>query len=239
VSLGCRCETKFQLSRVRYEQATGRRSGAAFRTALLAPDRGAAVFGYDIFDQRGVNLLNLSEILERDFEGVFEQADLELRDGDVWHKYLGTTHLHEFETPWEQGAAGWTEATIGERYPEVRTKYDAWLEDFRRMQRSPGPVLYVHAPDDVTHPWPIWRLLEALSARSSVHRFKLLVVAPDDLETDLDMFGDLVVVAKRPRVPNKPESRHWEGDDAAWDAALAPFALAPPRIAERLGAEPR
>ena len=33
------------------------------------------------------------------------------------------------------------------------------------------------------------------------------------------------VAAVRPREPDKIAAMRWEGDDAAWDAALAPFKL--------------
>lgn len=228
VSLGNSCETKFQIARVLHERRTGRRAGAAFRLDMLPPLRARDRFGWDLFDWRGTPLTALASLLEQDFAGAFEREDLSPHGKDVLNRRLGTTHLHEFEPVLAPGIDGFTEGDIDAGYENARSEFEALMRRFREHLLTPGPYLYVHVCEDVPPAWSLFNLLKLLSARSPLHRFRLLVVGYPDSDNDLSSLGPLVDKMFRPRTSAKPEPRSWEGDDAAWDAALAGYRLAFP-----------
>ena len=126
-------------------------------------------------------------------------------------------------------AAPVTPEVLERGYARTRARFDAMAERFRAHLRRPGPFLYVQVCDDVPSEWDVEALVEALRARAPEHRFRLLFVATEGSDTPWgDYASTLADKAFRPRKWSKPEGREWEGPDAAWDAALAPYRLAFP-----------
>jgi hypothetical protein len=221
VSLGLTCEVKFQISRHLYFRKFPNRSEAAFRLTLMGPTLGSHMFGWGLFDWQTAPLEAVCAYLERDFQGVFEREDLIVENNEVWHQTLRTNHIHEFENIRRDGVVLPEMIDVG--YPGVRRKFDRLVDKFREHLRTPGDFLYVST--DIQPEPQVRRLIDLLQARSPEHRFHLLFVAFEDLDHDLSALRDTVTVAKRPRETGKSPGVIWEGNDAAWDAALAPFKL--------------
>jgi hypothetical protein len=227
VSLGDSCETKFQIARKLNAEGHPGRSEMAFRLELALPGRGQRLFGWDMFDWQGPPLAAVCEYLERDFRGVFEREDLEVVDGAVMHRWLGTNHVHNFP-----GADDNIAQRIDRLYAVERIQFDRRAEAFRRRLESPGPCLYIHHSTAFPTPSETERLIAALRARSPEHRFHLLFIAFMEHDQDLSAFEGLVTKAARGSGEVKPKGREWEGNDDAWDAALALFRIAPPAAFE-------
>jgi hypothetical protein len=224
VSLGLTCEVKFQISRVLYFRKFPNRSEASFRLTLMGPTLGSHMFGWGLFDWQSAPIDAVCAYLERDFQGVFEREDLEIENNEVVHKTLRTNHIHEFENIRRDGVVLPEMVDVG--YPSVRKKFDRLVDKFREHLKTPGDFLYVSSDRGPTAD-RVGRLVSLLQARSAAdHRFHLLLVPFADEQVDMSsLAGRVTVAATRPREPNKAAAMRWEGDDAAWDAALAPFKL--------------
>jgi hypothetical protein len=221
VSLGLTCEVKFQISRVLYFRKYPTRSEAAYRLTLMGPTLGSHMFGWGLFDWQSAPLEAVCTYLERDFQGVFEREDLIVENNEVVHRTLHTNHIHEFENIRRDGVVLPEMIDVG--YPNVRRKFDKLTEKFQEHLQTPGDYLYVST--DLQPEPQVSRLIDLLQARSPDHRFHLLFVSFEDVHHDLSALGDKVTIAHRPRESGKIQGMQWEGNDAAWDAALAPFKL--------------
>jgi hypothetical protein len=221
ISLGERCEVKFQISRHLYFRKFPERSEAAFRLTLMGATLGAHMFGWRLFDWQTVSIESICVYLERDFEGVFEREDLIVVNNEVVHKRLHTNHMHEFENIRRDGLV--LPEMIDSSYPNVRRKFERLVDKFREHLNTPGDFLYVCT--DIQPEAQMRRMIDLLQARNPEHRFHLLLVPYEDQDEDLSVLGGKVTIAKRPRQNTKAAGMTWEGDDAAWDAALAPFKL--------------
>lgn len=243
VSLGHTCEVKFQLARRMNLLGHPGHSEMRFRLDIAPPERGARFFGWDVFDWLGLPLSSVCHYLEQDFQGVFEKADLELRDAGLWHRTLNVNHIHDFEGFGGLAPDGRVpEALFEKLYPDRRAAFERRADGFRRILESPGPVLYVYQSNGFPTEAEAARLVAALRGRSPDHRFHILFTAYPGTEQDLSALKGLVSTGPRSREHPKPAGREWEGDDAAWDALLAPFTLHPtgeaPKQPDPVAAEP-
>lgn len=220
ISLGYTCETKFQLARARFV-AEGPASVEEFRRALYGVNSDA--FGKHLFDWQITPLSAVGECLARDFEGVFEREDLWLdpSTGEVTHRELGTRHPHSFPAITGEQISP---EHIDRHYPHARARFDHQASRFRELLKTTGQFLYVYRSNPA--PADVERVLKLLS-RHPGHEVHMLLVydQPGPDVAHLDRVSTHVIAwgseAKGP-------GSQWEGDDAAWDAALAPFPLTPP-----------
>lgn len=226
ISLGNTCEAKFQIARVLQFRRWPDTSDLAFRLSMLPPERSRDRFGWELFDWQGASLPGVIAYLNADFQGVFEREDLEPTGLGVAHRRLGTEHMHDFEFLLDHPAAKVTAQIVDAGYPAARARFEVMAERFRKILRRPGPFLYVHVCEDIPNDWLVQELVEVLRAASPDHRFRLLFVGYDDADTPWGHYATtLADKAFRPRRWEKPFGRDWEGPDAAWDAALAPYRL--------------
>jgi hypothetical protein len=226
VSLGNSCETKFQTSRVMQFRRDPETSLAAYRLMMLPPGRSADLFGWSIFEWQLTSFKGVCQYIERDFQGIFERADLAPGPlGCAHNRRLGAHHLHEFEYDHHKTGGAFTQDIIDRGYDAARLQLEERAETFRQIMRSPGPFLYIHSCQDIPTERNARKLVELLGGASPDHRFHVLFVGHEHEDNDLSALSGLVSKAYRPSVSGKPANREWEGDDEAWDQALAPFAL--------------
>jgi hypothetical protein len=137
------------------------------------------------------------------------------------HRTLLTNHIHEFEEIRRDGIV--REDMIEEAYPKVRRKFERLVKKFREHLATSGDFLYVTTN---IRPEPqVRHLIDLLAARCPEHRIHLLFVPFEGEVEDLSGLAGQVSIAHRPRESGKGPGMVWEGHDAAWDAALAPFKL--------------
>jgi hypothetical protein len=221
VAMGEKCEVKFQICRTLYFRKFPTRSEGAFRLTLMGATLGAHMFPWMLFDWQSAPFEAVVAYLERDFQGVFEREDLGVEHNEVVHKTLRTNHIHEFENIRRDGVV--REEMIDEAYPKVRRKFERLVEKFREHLATPGDYLYIST--DLRPEPEVRHLISLLQARNPDHRVHILFVPYDDRYFELPGLAGQVTVAKRPRAHGKPPAIKWEGNDAAWDAALTPFKL--------------
>lgn len=223
ISLGYSCDVKYQISRNLYFRWFPDHTETQFRNMLFRWLEQPTRFRRHIFDWMIAPFPAVCAYLERDFQGVFERADLELyEDGrKVRHRELLTIHPHDFR-PGPDGL--YTAALIDQQYPAGRAKFDYLAERFRRHLSTPGPYLYVFK--EIRALQDIQRLRDLLSARSDAHLFQLLLV--DNRGAVNQVLNEMRGQAVKGWLPggcDKALDRRWEGDDAAWDAILSRFDL--------------
>jgi len=219
ISLGYGCEVKYQLSRALFYRKYPDGAEADLRQMLMTPEYGQRNFERHIFDWQITPFAAVLKYLESDFQGVFEQADLHVEDGEVAHRLLGTRHPHDFHAV--DGVLD--EAAIDASYPAVRSKFDYLAGKFREHLKRPGPFLYVckqiRTYDDAV------RLMQLLRTRNPGHALKLLFVGADGEDQMLEGLKGEVFKAWVPVTADKPAGREWEGDDTGWDHVLEPWLL--------------
>lgn len=225
VSLGDTCAAKFQICRKLHAIMFPAKSELAFRLSLIPPEHGRRFFGKDLFDWQGTSIDNVSISLERDFEGMFEREDLEIKDDAVFHRVYGTNFIHYFDKALYKGAM--PKAVLDAQYPSAAVLHRRMSEAFRARLSKPGPYLYIHRCNAFPTADQVERLIAALSGRSPKHRFHLLFVGLLEKDQDYSRFGDLVSKGYRTNEDHKPYGRDWEENDHEWDRALAPFRLTP------------
>lgn len=223
VSLGFACETKYQLSRHIYFRQHPDGDESDFRRMLMANDYGQRVFERHIFDWQITPFEALIRYLESDFQGVFERDDLAAAEGEVEHRTLRTRHPHDFHA-----LDGVLDArAIDAQYAAARSKFDYLAQKFRRLMADETPKLYVFRQiriyDDAV------RLAQLLSVAGGGPA-KLMFVGYDGEDQMLDALRGEVFKSWAPLRADKPDDRQWEGDDARWDAVLAPFKLILPGV---------
>jgi len=213
ISLGFRCDTKFQICRELYQRAYPGASVQRLREALLSR-QAAEVFPRHLFDWQITPVEALLSYLERDFTGVFERRDLFVAsDGMVTHRLLHTLHPHDFHPV--DGVLD--DAVLDTQYEAARAKFEHLAAKFRRHLEQAGPFLYIRsgAPERTQAA----RLIDALSARSPGHQFRILFTDPQPDPGVADLDPRLTWTLLDPAV-DKPEAMQWEGDDANWSALL-------------------
>jgi hypothetical protein len=222
ISLGVRCETKFQMCRALYLQAYPDAGVQRLREALAAR-RGSSAFVRHIFDWQITPPETVAEYLERDFQGVFEREDLFVADnGEVAHRSLGTRHPHEFH-----GVDGrFDEALLDAQYPAARARFERLAARFRRHLLSPGPFLYLQNARPQRE--VAARIVKALGARSERHQFQLLFAEPPGGGPGLEGIDPRILQAELAPVITKPPEQMWEGDDDVWDTVFARYPIALP-----------
>lgn len=214
ISLGQACEVKYQIVR-RFGGG-----GSALEAVQVELDRPRRL-GRHIFDWQITPIEAVCEYLERNFEGVYERADLTVSDdgSEALHRWLHTRHPHDFHPD-----GPLSDAAIDAEYETARAKFDYLADKFRAHLLEPGPFLYIL--NAIPTQTQARRLLAALGARSAEHRFQVLVTGLEDIDASLDIEG--VTLARLPRDSGKPAASAWQGNDAAWDAIFDRFDLTPP-----------
>jgi len=134
VSLGQTCQTRFQLLRWLYAKRFPHRSLDDFRRDLYARSPDAHVLPKYPFDWQITAPETVCEWLERDFQGVFELADLVSADGGVRNQRFPAVFPHHFHG-----------ADIAGGYNSARQKFEAHAERFRAL-RYQEPVFLMFAP---------------------------------------------------------------------------------------------
>jgi hypothetical protein len=233
ISLGYSCEAKYQIARVAKGRLHPKQSEMAFRFAISQGDHASSVYGWRLFDWQNTPLETVCDYIERDFEGVFEREDFEATfdygvpaDGGAVNARFETVYIREF-FPVDPAVGRITKAQIQEHYPSARRRFEDLVSDFRTLLTLPGPYLYTIAHPTYPEASTLNRLIGLLSSRSPDHQFQLLVVGRYGHDSDLSALGNRVAKAwRRPVNPDdKPPHLAWEGDDASWDEALAPYRL--------------
>jgi hypothetical protein len=234
ISLGYSCEVKYQLSRALFRRKYPNGSDYDLLAMLMTPEYGQRNFERHIFDWQITPFAAVLEYLERDFQGVFERADLVSENGEVVHRRLLTRHPHDF--PHDQEL---DDATIDAAYAQARGKFDYLARKFLAHLRRPGPFLYVckeiRIYDEAV------RLSELLRRHSPDHAFKILFVGYEGDDQMLKALEGKVFKGCVPYVAGKPPEREWEGHDASWNRILADWTLVVhggDRIARSLDEEP-
>ncbi len=191
---------------------------------------------YQIRRITGVTRAHFFDWLDLDFESVVEAvADgfrHVLRPGLVEPFDEGRCALdrgsdirfyHEFH-PAAGAGTPVTQRDIDEQLPRVQAKFAALAGRWRELAGSGARVLYVHhdAWDELTAA-DLRRLRAVIAAEHPGHRFALHWLrrtAPPDA----DRLGPGITWGTVAAAPGR-----WQGDDDAWDAALAPvLTTAPP-----------
>ncbi len=194
----------------------------AFRYSIGTLEKDASVVSWRLFDWQTTPLEAVCEYFERDFEGVFELEDLEPTEFGIRNVRFKTFHLHEFAA--SPGETILTQDQLTQQYPLARKNFDLLVDDFRALLHRPGPYLYVLATPGYPDLAAIQRLI-GLLGRDPSHRFHLLIVGIEGADSDLSAAGDIITKAWRILDTIKPLKWRWEGHDASWDKALAPFSL--------------
>ncbi len=224
ISLGFRCDTKFQICRELYQRAYSGASLERLREVLLSR-QAAEVFPRHLFDWQITPVEALLAYLENDFTGVFERRDLFVAaDGMVTHRHLHTLHPHDFHAV--DGVLN--DAVLDAQYDAARAKFEHLAAKFRRLLEQAGPFLYIRSggPDRAQAA----RLIACLSARSPDHEFRILFTDPQPESGVTDLDPRLTWVVLDPAVAKpEPEPMQWEGDDANWSSLLRGFDLGLPR----------
>ncbi|MFH9239885.1 DUF1796 family putative cysteine peptidase [Streptomyces anulatus] len=191
VGLGYHCESTYQLRRI-----TG-------------------VERAHFFDWLDLDLTAVKETIEADFANVLRPGLGEpFSDGAcVRDRGSNIRFFHEFHAP--EGTP-LTPALIAEQYPAVRAKFTHLADRWRALTASPKRVLYVHqdAFDESGAP-ELADLHRLLRTRYPDHDFDLLWLRRTP-PTDTAALPPGVLWGTAALGPGR-----WEGDDAAWDAALA------------------
>ncbi|MFF3274166.1 papain-like cysteine peptidase [Streptomyces chrestomyceticus] len=189
---------------------------------------------YQIRRVTGVTRAHFFDWLDLDFESVVEAVAEDfrhvLRPGLVEPFDEGRCALdrgsdirfyHEFH-PAAGAGTPLTQADIDAQLPRVRAKFAALAGRWRALAGSVARVLYVHhdAWDELTAA-DLRRLRAVIAAQHPGHRFDLLWLRRTT-PPDADATGPGITWGTVAAAPGR-----WEGDDAAWDAALTPVLTRP------------
>ncbi|PVC83273.1 papain-like cysteine peptidase [Streptomyces sp. CS090A] len=191
VGLGYHCESTYQLRRI-----TGQ-------------DRA------HFFDWLDLDLVAVREIIAADFANVLRPGLSEPFSNGLCVRDRGSDirFFHDFEAP---GGTSLTPDIVAEQYPRVREKFAYLADRWRVLTASRSRVLYVHHDAfDESGPGDLAALHDLLCDRYPDHTFDLLWLRRTPPETAAALPPGVMwgTVAAQPG--------RWEGDDAAWDTALA------------------
>ncbi|WP_228989135.1 DUF1796 family putative cysteine peptidase [Streptomyces sp. DH8] len=175
------------------------------------------------FDWLDLDLAAVRETIAADFANVLRPGLCEpFSDGAcVRDRGSNIRFFHDFRAP---DGAPLTPAVIAEQFDAVRAKFDHLATRWRALTASRSRVLYVHqdAFDESGAP-ELTALHALLRARYPDHAFDLLWLRRTP-PPDAAALPPGVLWGTVPLDPGR-----WEGDDAAWDRALAPLDI--PRAA--------
>jgi hypothetical protein len=234
VSLGNNCATKYQIARHLYFRLRPFDGMSRFRAALFGRERKKARIDFDanLFDWQVTPFSSVIECIRRDFQGIFEHADLEINAGHhVENRRLHIEYTHAFHPPGER----LIRRDIDQQYPAARQKIDHLINKFRKILQSNGPVVYLHFCAQPPEPDQVRSFMDCVrqSNRRQVFHLALIGVegryaAPDLSALCEDVSWHLVAPC------SKPESARWEEDDESWGRALDAITRHRPRASSRL-----
>ena len=194
------------------------------RRTLLTPERGSSSYERHVFDWAITPFTAVRHALLTGFDGMYERGDLVIEDGEAVNRVHRTRHPHDFHA--SDPAAGLTSADIDAQYAAARGKFDHLTRRFLKLRDRPGRYLYVF--EGFPYSGHVGEVLEKLGERLPAHDFKLLLVGYDDEgDQPYETLGDRIAWTRIARGVDKASEFQWEGDDARWSAALAPYALWP------------
>jgi len=150
VSLGPACRTKFNVQRV-FGKHIARRG---------------------VFDWQVTPTFAFTEYLRRDFNGMFDRADLAVKDGDVMNVRFDTLHPHQFPK-------GMTDAKLDELYRRARRSHDQWCAITRAAIHNKRSTLFVLGCEV---PEAVPEALRSYIARVAPGKRFLILQGPDDPE---------------------------------------------------------
>lgn len=191
VGLGYHCESTYQLRRI-----TGQ-------------DRA------HFFDWLDLDLVAVRETIAADFANVLRPGLCEPFSNGLCVRDRGSNirFFHDFHAP--EGTP-LTPDIVAEQYPRVREKFVYLADRWRTLTASGSRVLYVHHDAfDESGADDLAALYDLLRSRYPDHDGDLLWLRRTPPETTAALPPGITwsTVAARPG--------RWEGDDAAWDTALA------------------
>jgi len=137
ISLGQTCRPRFQILRWIYASRFPDRSIEQFRTDIYVKSPDAHVLPKYPFDWQITAPETVCEWLERDFQGIFELADLEPDEGNrAKHKHFPAFFPHHFHS-----------ADLAAEYSEARARIEAVSTRFRALTTAHQPAYVIWAPD--------------------------------------------------------------------------------------------
>jgi hypothetical protein len=209
---------KYQLSRRLFLDKFPGASLFDFRRVLLSPSYGQRSFERHLFDWQITPFAGVLDYLENDFKGVFERRDLFVEMGQVTHR----RHLMRYPHDFHPGDGPLDEAAVDRQYPAAREKFEHLARKFRRLLEQSGPFLYVARVTPTRE--DALRLRRLLQRAHPDHAFELLFLGWEDpaAAPDLDGVAHWAFVTLD---SDKGAGREWEGNDEAWDQALAEWNL--------------
>ena len=157
-----------------------------------------------VFDWQLTRRRSLLAYIERDFEGIFNLADLayDERHRAVENTRFGTRHRHEFPVDVTSPAA------IAEHYETARSRHDYLAKKTLGLFRGRHALLFCFSEPVTTV--ARWRLTLALRLKYPQLRFRLLGGAVDVLD----------------------DPEQWRGTDAVWDRHFAGLHVVAPADAD-------
>jgi hypothetical protein len=207
VSLGSRCEIRYQASLRLARAADPNISIDAFRKQLFAHERTVYDTGSLYFDWLITPVDALIHAIEHDFANMFERADLVPDVKGVRHERHGIGYRHHFT----DGAV--TGAMIDAGYAQQRAKLDHLAVQTRKVLHSASPVTYVrlNGTDD--------ELARVVSAIERTQKdFRLVAVRyTDGPSGDVHHLGPhLFTCTINDASSGKVTDDDWQGNDEEW-----------------------
>ncbi|MFJ3184543.1 papain-like cysteine peptidase [Streptomyces halstedii] len=171
------------------------------------------------FDWLDLELASVIEALDADFHNVLRPGRSEPFDNGtcVLDRGSDIRFFHEFRAEVTPGPL--TQTDIDSQLGQVRAKFSHLAERWRAMVASDAHVLYVHHDAfDEADADDLRRLRATLAGQRPGHRFDILWLrrTPPPARA-AGSLPDSVMWDTVPLLPDR-----WQGDDDAWDRALAP-----------------
>jgi hypothetical protein len=216
VSLGGRCEVRYQLSLARARQA-GPVDIDEFRRAVKAPGRAS-------FDPQGTFFFDwlisrpwpTVQAIASDFAGIFDRDNLAIGPKGVQTVDGGIEFRHNFTR--HDGIV--RPETLEVEYDDQRAKVAYLAGRTLALMDSDEPVVYVRVGGNDRQ---LRRLAGAIADRHPAHRFALVGVQRDTGGTrELARLAGRIWTYSMPDVASGKEPEHdWEGNDDEWAVFLA------------------
>lgn len=195
-----------------------------FRRTVLTPSYGSANYERHVFDWVTTQFNGVLRAVQANFEGCFEREEFTILDGEAYHTRLFSRHPHDFHA--SDPAVGLTEDDITVQFPAAKSKFEHLARRFMGLRERPGRYLYVAA--NLPYVGHVSQMLDWIGAGSPDHEFKLLLIGqPYEDDQPYAQLGDRVAWTRIPAEVRKDAAHQWEGDDAHWEEALAPYRLWP------------
>ncbi|MBL8579392.1 MAG: hypothetical protein JNK47_19495 [Mesorhizobium sp.] len=129
-----------------------------------------------VFDWQITPTDALLQYMSRDFSGMLDLADLEVKDGQVTNIRFGTIHPHEFSPTKD----------IAQQYPKVRANHDRWCAHALSVLTNDRSALFV-----LSYPVPVETIGEITEAIARLNpRKRFLVLNGPEGDSEAIWVGD-------------------------------------------------